>query len=400
MDGYIEPTITVEKRSDTTLLHVAHAAVGYNGKAIIPDVELVLEPGQIMTLIGPNGSGKSTILKSVIRQLDLIGGAVYLSGEEMARLSQHEIATQLSILMTERVDPELMTCEDVVSTGRHPYTGRLGVLSDHDYEIVHDCLEMVHALDLAERPFAEISDGQRQRILLARALCQEPAVMVLDEPTSYLDIRHKLELLTILKRMVAERDLAVLMSLHELDLAQRVSDVVVCVHNGAIERVGTPDEVFTDAYIAELYDLSAGRYDALFGSLEMEAPTGDPHVFVIGGAGRGIATYRALQRAGIAFIAGIIHENDLDRPVAASLAAEVISERAFEPISDAAFEAACAAMERCDQVVCCLEEEDLGLLNERDWELAERARAAGKLMSRDDVVAAAERARMLTGGTL
>ena len=182
-----------------------------------------------MTLIGPNGAGKSTILKSVIRQLEPVGGAVYLDGRDMAGLSERETARRMSVLMTSHVRPELMTCEDVVATGRYPYTGRLGILGQEDWAKVEECLALVQASDLAERDFSRISDGQRQRVLLARALCQEPEVLVLDEPTSFLDIRHKLELLAILKDMVRSRDLAVVMSLHELDLAQKISDYVVCV---------------------------------------------------------------------------------------------------------------------------------------------------------------------------
>ena len=135
----------------------------------------------------------------------------------------------MAILMTARMDPELMTCRDVVSSGRYPYTGKLGILTAEDRKIVDESLHRTDAETFADRPFQAVSDGQRQRILLARALCQQPELIVLDEPTSYLDIRYKLELLTILKRMVREEDLAVLMSLHELDLARRVSDTVVCV---------------------------------------------------------------------------------------------------------------------------------------------------------------------------
>ena len=137
---------------------------------------------------------------------------------------------------------------------------------------VNDCshvmMELVHGLDMADRPFDAISDGQRQRVLLARALCQQPELIVLDEPTSFLDIRYKLELLTILKRMVREEHLAVLMSLHELDLAARVSDTVVCVAGDRIDRVGPPSEIFTPDYIAALYRMEPGKYDPCFDSLE------------------------------------------------------------------------------------------------------------------------------------
>ena len=234
-------------------LETKNLSVGYHGKPLIEDVSLCVQRGKIVTLIGPNGSGKSTILKTVIGQLPR---------------SRNDIARRMAILMTVRVEPELMTCRDVVSSGRYPYTGRLGVLRDEDKKIVEQSLSQVDALAFADAPFSAVSDGQRQRILLARALCQQPQLIVLDEPTSFLDIRYKLELLSVLKRMVRENDLAVLLSLHELDLARRISDTVICVAGDRIDRIGTPEEIFTSDYIAQLYHLERGKYDECFSTLE------------------------------------------------------------------------------------------------------------------------------------
>ena len=244
-------------------------SVGYNGKTLISKVALSVQRGRIVTLIGPNGSGKSTILKTIAGQLPRIGGAAYLDGEELRACSRNAIARRMAILMTARMDPELMTCRDVVSSGRYPYTGKLGIPTAEDRKIVDESLRRTDAEAFADRPFQAVSDGQRQRILLARALCQQPELIVLDEPTSYLDIRYKLELLTILKRMVREEDLAVLMSLHELDLARRVSDTVVCVAGDHIDRVGPPEEIFTRDYIAKLYHMEPGRYDPCFSTLDL-----------------------------------------------------------------------------------------------------------------------------------
>ena len=249
-------------------LETKDLSVGYHGRALIDHVALCVQRGKIVTLIGPNGSGKSTILKTIVGQLPRVEGAVVLDGEDMQLRSRGDLAKRMAILMTARMEPELMTCRDVVSTGRYPYTGKLGILQAEDKKIVQEAIGQVNAEEFADRPFSDISDGQRQRILLARALCQQPELIVLDEPTSYLDIRYKLELLSILKRMVREKNLAVLMSLHELDLAARVSDTVVCVTDGKIDRVGTPEEIFTPAYIAELYHMEPGKYDPCFDTLE------------------------------------------------------------------------------------------------------------------------------------
>ena len=232
-------------------LETKDLTVGYHGKPLIEDIALHVQRGRIVTLIGPNGSGKSTILKTIIGQLSKVSGTVFLDGKAMEARSRNEIARR-----------------DVVSSGRYPYTGRLGILQPEDQAIVERSLEQVGGMEFADRPFSAISDGQRQRILLARALCQEPEIIVLDEPTSFLDIRYKLELLTVLKRMVRENDLAVLLSLHELELAERISDTVVCVAGDRIDRIGPPEEIFTRAYIAKLYQMEHGKYDPCFDSLE------------------------------------------------------------------------------------------------------------------------------------
>ena len=135
----------------------------------------------------------------------------------------------MSIVFTERITPELMTVADVVAMGRYPYTGGLGILTPKDEAVVAQCMEQIRISPLKERNFMSLSDGQKQRVLLAKALCQEPEILILDEPTSYLDVKYKLEFLSMLQEMTRKKKIGVLMSLHELDLAERVSDKIVCV---------------------------------------------------------------------------------------------------------------------------------------------------------------------------
>ena len=363
---------------DTWYIRTEHMDVGYDGVPLIRDIEIGVRRGEILTLIGPNGSGKSTILKSMIRQLKLLAGVVILDGQPMAAMGEGEIARKMAIVMTERLRAELMTGEDVVATGRYPYTGRLGILTKADKAIVQEAVALVHGEAFAQRPFNQISDGQRQRLLLARAVCQEPEVIVLDEPTSFLDVKHKLELLEILKGLVRERNVAVLMSLHELDLAQKISDRVVCVAGNAVDRCGTPEEIFTNEYIEALYGMEKGSYNALFGSLEMARVQGEPRVFVIGGAGSGIPVYRALQRRGVPFAAGVLAENDVDYGVARALAVETVSVPAFTPVGGAAMDRARALISTCAHVVCCLD--GFGTTNEGNRILRDEAAAQGKLL--------------------
>lgn len=358
--------------------HTDQLTVGYDGKPLIREINIQLKKGEILTLIGPNGAGKSTILKSITRQLATISGTVYLDKQLMSQMSNKEVSQKLAVVLTERMRPELMTCEDIVATGRYPYTGTLGILSAEDKVKVKEAMETVHAWDLKDRDFTAISDGQRQRILLARAICQEPEIIVLDEPTSFLDIRHKLELLTILKQMVLDNQLTVIMSLHELDLAQKVSDKVICVHGEYIEKYGAPEEIFTSDYIRNLYGITRGSYNAAFGCVEMEPPKGTPQIFVIGGNGSGIPIYRKLQRQGIPFAAGVLHINDVDYQVASALAAQVVAEKPFECISQKNYENAAELMKQCQKVICPLKE--FGTMNAANKELLNLARKLGILV--------------------
>ena len=311
-------------------------AVGYHGTPLIHDINIDINRGEIVTLIGPNGSGKSTILKSITRQLQLIGGNVYVEDTSLLKLPYKTLASKMAVVLTERIKTELMTCHDIVATGRYPYTGRLGILSQKDEQIVDEAMQAVHAQELGNRDFNAISDGQRQRVLLARAICQEPDIIILDEPTSFLDVRYKLELLSILEKMAREKQITVIMSLHEIDLAQKISDKIICVKGDKIFRFGKPEDVFTQDIIRELYEINNGYFDPCFGSIELPKPEGDPRVLVLSAGGSGILVYRQLQKEHTPFIAGVLYTNDIDYQLTRLLAAEVISEKPFEEISDRA----------------------------------------------------------------
>ena len=193
-------------------------SVGYHRRPLIEDIDIGIWQGGILCLIGPNGSGKSTILRSITRHLTKLGGVVAIGGRDLDGMSDKELARHVSVVLTDRIEPELMTCWEVVAAGRYPYTGRLGVLSAEDKRQVHAALALVGAEALAGRDFNRISDGQRQRVLLARAICQQPELILLDEPTSFLDIKGKAELLAILKSLARDKKMAVILSLHELSL--------------------------------------------------------------------------------------------------------------------------------------------------------------------------------------
>ena len=248
------------------LCETRHLAMGYDKTPLAQEIGLKLAPGQILTLIGPNGAGKSTLLKTLAGQLAPLGGAVLLDGQDLARYTGTARAQKMALMLPHTRPTELTTCFEFAAAGRIPYTGRLGILSPADRQIVAGALERVGAGALADRDFNCISDGQRQRILLARALCQQPQLILLDEPTSFLDVKGKIELLSILQKLAHEEGLGVIVSLHELDMAQKISDAVVCVAPRAVSGVMTPDAAFAPENIRQLYDLTEEQYTAVFGA--------------------------------------------------------------------------------------------------------------------------------------
>lgn len=352
-------------------------SVGYNGNSLIRDINIGINKGEIVTLIGPNGSGKSTILKSITRQLKVVGGNVFFDDTSLLKLLYKELASKMAVVLTDRIKTELMTCHDIVATGRYPYTGRLGILTQEDECLVEEAMQAVHAQELGNRDFNAISDGQKQRVLLARAICQDPDVIVLDEPTSFLDVKYKLELLSILERMARQKKITVIMSLHEIDLAQKISDKIICVKGETISHYGSPEEVFTEEIIRELYGINNGYFDPLFGSIELPAPEGEPEVFVISSGGTGIPVYRRLQKEHIPFAAGILYENDMDYRLARLLAAEVITEEPFEEIREETLQKAFETIGKCKRVINAGVK--IGTWNIGIERLLERAEIEGKL---------------------
>ncbi len=354
-------------------------SVGYAPKnVLIRDIDIEVARGEILTLIGPNGAGKSTILKTITRQLKPLGGRVMFDGQDIERISYHDLATRMAVVLTERLKPELMTCYDIVATGRYPYTGKLGMLTEEDEQKVERAMAMTHTLELGNNDFTAISDGQRQRILLARAICQEPEIIVLDEPTSFLDIHHKLELLSILRSMAKQNGITVIMALHEIDLAMKISDKIACIKGDTLFMQGTPDEVFSEERIRELYDLNNGFFDTLFGSIELPRVEGEARALVLSSSGSGIPVFRALRTAGVPFAAGPLYENDIDYQLARLLAVQVIAQRPFEPLSQATIEAALDAIGRVEWVIDA--GVDIGDTNRGMVQLLEAARDQGKLV--------------------
>lgn len=234
-------------------------SVGYDNKIIIEKIGLEVTAGKIVVLIGPNGAGKSTILKTIAGFLQPIDGAVYLDDKSLNDISIPDRAKSVATMMTSRFGAEYMTVSDVVAGGRYPYTGLMGKLSSEDKDEIEKALSIVGASEHKDKEFNKLSDGQKQRVLLARAIAQKPKFMILDEPTSFLDIGYKLSFIETLKDLATKDDIGIIMSLHELEMAAKVADTVICIsRDGTIDKIGNPKEVFKNQYIEKLFNVKPG----------------------------------------------------------------------------------------------------------------------------------------------
>ncbi len=252
------------QKREGILLAAQELTVGYR-TPLIEGIALQVRPGEIVALVGPNGAGKSTILKTLASQLKGLGGSVLLDGRETEAIPAGEKAKRLALLLTQPVRPDRMTCREVVETGRYPYTGYFGTLSSRDRATAEEAIALVEAGDFAERAFTQVSDGQRQRVLLARALCQEPGALLLDEPTAFLDIYHKAVFLELLRGMADRKGLGVVVTMHEPELAARAADWAVCIKAGELYCQGPAQEVLTPEGIRGLFDMPEAMYEKYFG---------------------------------------------------------------------------------------------------------------------------------------
>jgi len=237
------------------LLEVDHVTFGYSGSPVVRGASLAVWPGRFVGLLGPNGSGKSTLLRLAAGLLHPQQGSVRLEGRTLGSLGRTEIARQVAVVPQQPLMPEAFTGWDIVVAGRTPHQGILRGTSPLDEAIVQRALALVDATHLVDRRVGEVSGGERQRLLLARALAQEPTVLLLDEPTAHLDLPHQLVILDLALRLARESDLAILGVFHDLNLAAAYCDEISLMGDGRILVHGTPETVLSAGWIATVYGL-------------------------------------------------------------------------------------------------------------------------------------------------
>ncbi len=222
---------------------------------VLQGLQLDARPGEVLGLIGPNGVGKSTLLHTLSRILRPDGGKVLLANKDMWHSSPRVIAKQLALAPQRMGQQPLVTIEQAVALGRAPHRGWLLPLNKHDHEAVHRALAQVGLWEMRHRTVNELSGGEQQRVVLARVLAQEPKVLLLDEPTSHLDLKYQSEILGVVKSLANDDGLTVIISMHDLNMAALYADRLALLHAGAVVSVGTPAEVLTAEQLSRVYDV-------------------------------------------------------------------------------------------------------------------------------------------------
>ena len=221
---------------------LSHLSVGYKiGHAVVSDINLTLQSGKLASLIGANGVGKSTLLKTLTGFLPKLEGSLLLDGKDISEFSQRALARQTSIVLTQKPDVQNLTIEEIVGLGRSPYTGFFGKLHANDQQIVDESITAVGIQKLKNRMIQTLSDGERQKVMIAKALAQQTPVIFLDEPTAFLDFSSKVETFQLLQRMAHEMGKLVLLSTHDLELAVRFSDTLLQVNGDGLRTVSNEE---------------------------------------------------------------------------------------------------------------------------------------------------------------
>lgn len=340
----------------------------YGSKKVLEGVDFTAPTGELLGIIGPNGSGKTTLLRTIARILKPRTGTILLDGKAVVQMKHKEFSQRFAAVPQDTSIHFEFSALDVVLMGRNPHLGRLELESERDIEIARRSMELTNCWPLAERLVTELSGGERQLVIIARALTQEPKVLLLDEPTSHLDINFQIEIMELLKRLTTQEGLIVVAVIHDLNLAAQYCDRLVLLRSGKIIAMGAPHAVLTAANIKTAFgaDVLVKRHAVtnqcyvspvpLSVSKQTEAAreghTGKV-IHLICGGGAGTSLMHLLTEKGYTVTAGVINLLDSDHEVAQLLQIPVTTEAPFSPITETAFQAQLNQIRHADTVVLC-----------------------------------------------
>ncbi len=361
----VESAYTTERQAAQTapLLTIEDLAFGYTGQPLLYGMQASVSSGEMVGLLGPNGSGKTTLLRLISGVLRPQQGRIVLDGRELVAWGRRGIAQRVAVVPQELQVPFAFTVEQMVALGRTPFIGPFGTRSSRDYEITRESMRAAEVDVLAERVFNELSGGERQRVMVAMALAQHPRLLLLDEPTSHLDIKYQIEMLELVRRLNRETGVTVIAAMHDLNLAARYFPRLLLFQRGVVAD-GGPAEVLESHLLQRVYGVSV-QVGVMHGAEHLSVlPPGDPvvaeeehaeapRVHIMAGGGSGALMMRALADAHILFSAGALSVGDSDHTLALRLASEVITEQPFAPISEATRERLRTRLQAASLLVLC-----------------------------------------------
>ncbi|MCX7920277.1 MAG: heme ABC transporter ATP-binding protein [bacterium] len=343
------------------LIQVEKITFAYGRTAILSDITFAVEPGEILGIIGPNGSGKTTLLRLLTGILQAQSGTILISGKEIALWTRNELAKRIAVVPQDTFVPFNYTVREIVLMGRTPHLRLLQFESSKDVAILNQAMALTDTLEVSERYFDALSGGEKQRALIARALVQEPTILLLDEPTAHLDLNHQIEILDLVKRLNVEENLTVIFVTHDINLAAGYCHRLILLFDGTIFCSGSPQEVITEENIRQVYGTNVVVSEhPLTGVPQVNLLSWSPFeryepkttkVHVIGGGGASASLLRRLAIEGYPVTVGVLNIGDTDELVANSLHLEVVREQPFSPISDQAMNRCRNLIDRTDCVI-------------------------------------------------
>ncbi|PJF21399.1 MAG: ABC transporter ATP-binding protein, partial [Phototrophicales bacterium] len=283
------------------ILTTHNLTIGYTKTIIAHNLNLSLLRGELVCLLGPNGAGKSTLMRTLAAMHPPLSGEIRLMGQNIRQLKHPDLATRLSVVLTDRPDTGQMCGYELVALGRHPYTNWSGRLTQQDQQIIQRALALTGATDLANQPVAQLSDGQRQKIMIARALAQDTPLILLDEPTAFLDLPRRVEIMRLLRQLARQTNRAILLSTHDLDLALRTADQLWLMAIGGIIQTGAPEDLVLNGAFQTVFQNDGLFFDLDTGAFRIhDYPTGK--ISVHGEGIRATWARRAVERIGYTIV--------------------------------------------------------------------------------------------------
>ncbi len=339
-----EATETLSRKT-ASLLSVHGITVTYAAHPVLRDVSFEVNRGDLVVVLGPNGAGKTTLLRTIAKIVTPKVGTVLLDGRDISSLPTNQLMRTLSVVPQSEGSAFSFTVQDIVAMGRTPHVSPLAPLSQRDWQVIREAMEATDVWELRDRLFSELSGGEQRRVLIAKALAQEPQLLLLDEPTANLDLHYQLEVVELIQRLNRERNITVLAVLHDLNLAAMLGQRFILMHQGRIYAMGNAEEVLTPQNIQQVYGVPVvvtrhplnGKPIILLSERRILSSRG-VRVHVVCGGGTGSEVMAILTAAGCQVTAGALNRGDSDYEAAQLLGVSVVEEQPFMPISNEAFE--------------------------------------------------------------